>query len=367
LRCSTPGYSDLANVGWQGRFIEDVAMLDRIRVALVAPPWFDVPPTGYGGIEQVVGDLAEALTRDGHEVTLVAAGRDGTPARLLRTYEEPPTERLGEALPEVIQAAAAARLLADLDVDIVHDHTLAGPLTAAGRRAPTVATMHGPVEGDLVEYYRQLGPDIPLVAISNAQRMIEPDLNWVATVHNGIAVDTFPFQPEKEGWLLFIGRFTPDKGPDLAIDAAKAAGRHLVLAGKVNEPDEQEYFDEVIRPRLGPDVTYVGEMDAKLKRELYAKASCLLFPIRWAEPFGIVMVEAMACGTPVVALRNGSVPEVIADGRSGIICENAEELPAGIEKALELRPADCRDHVARNFDLATMAHGYEQVYRRLIG
>ena len=143
-------------------------MLDRIHVALVAPPWFDVPPTGYGGIEQVVGDLAEALTRDGHEVTLVAAGRDGTPARLLRTYEEPPTERLGEALPEVIQAAAAARLLADLDVDVVHDHTLAGPLTAAGRRAPTVATMHGPVEGDLLEYYRHL--DTSLVAISQAQR-----------------------------------------------------------------------------------------------------------------------------------------------------------------------------------------------------
>jgi len=339
-------------------------MLDRIHVALVAPPWFDVPPTGYGGIEQVVGDLAEALTRDGHEVTLVAAGRDGTPARLLRTYEEPPTERLGEALPEVMQAAAAARLLADLDVDVVHDHTLAGPLTAAGRRAPTVATMHGPVEGELLEYYRHL--DTSLVAISQAQRTAAPDLNWVATVHNGIAVDTFPFQAEKEGWLLFIGRFTPDKGPDLAIEAAKAAGRHLVLAGKVNEPDEQAYFDEVIRPLLGPDVTYVGEMDAELKRELYAKASCLLFPIRWPEPFGIVMVEAMACGTPVVALRQGSVPEVIADGRTGIICENAEELPSGIDKAVQLRPADCREHVLRHFDRATMARGYVQVYRQLM-
>jgi glycosyltransferase involved in cell wall biosynthesis len=344
-------------------------MLDPLHIAMIAPPWFDIPPTAYGGIEQVVGDLTVALTRNGHQVTLIAAGRDGTPARFLQTYPEAPSERLGHPLPEVIHAAAAARLLAelDLDVDIVHDHTLAGPLTARGRPAPTVATMHGPMEGDLLEYYRQFGEDMSLVAISEAQRASAPELNWVATVHNGIDVASFPFRADKEGWLLFIGRFTPDKGPDLAIDAAKAAGRHLVLAGKTNEPEEQEYFDDVIRPRLGPDVTFVGEMDAELKRELYAKASCVLFPIRWAEPFGIVMVEAMACGTPVVALRQGSVPEVIADGRTGIICDLPEELPSGIEKALELRPDECRDHVERNFDLATMASRYEEVYRRLIG
>jgi glycosyltransferase involved in cell wall biosynthesis len=138
-----------------------------------------------------------------------------------------------------------------------------------------------------------------------------------------------------------------------------------VLAGKVNEPAEQEYFDEVIRPRLGPDVTYVGELDATEKRDVYGKTACLLFPVRAPEPFGMVMVEAMACGTPVVALREGSVPEVVADGRSGIICDSPDELPGGIDKAMQLRAGDCRDHVARHFDRRRMAHGYENVYRQL--
>jgi glycosyltransferase involved in cell wall biosynthesis len=330
---------------------------------MVAPPWYDVPPTAYGGIEQVVGDLVTALTDHGHRVTLIAAGRDGTSASMLRTYDRPPSERLGDTLPELVQAAAATRLLSDLDVDVVHDHTLAGPLTSAGRPAPTVATVHGPTHGELVDYYRVLGRSASLVAISHAQRRAAPELNWIGTVPNGIDVGSFPFRESKEDWLFFLGRFCPDKGPDLAIDAARAAGRSLVLAGKVNEPAEQEYFDDVIRPRLGPDVTYVGELDATMKRELYVKASCLLFPVRVAEPFGMVMVEAMACGTPVVALRAGSVPEVVADGRSGIICDSPDELPRGIDKAMQLQAGDCRDHVARHFDLGRMAHGYEHVYR----
>jgi glycosyltransferase involved in cell wall biosynthesis len=338
---------------------------DRLHIAMVAPPWFDIPPTAYGGIEQVVGDLVNALTDHGHQVTLIAAGPDRTAADMLRTYDRPPSERLGDPLPELIHAAAATRLLSDLDVDVVHDHTLAGPLTSAGRPAPTVATVHGPMRGELLDYYRQLGRGASLVAISNAQRSAAPGLNWIGTVPNGIDVASFPFRESKEDWLLFVGRFCSDKGPDLAIDAARAAGRSLVLAGKVNEPAEQDYFDELIAPRLGPDVTYVGELDAVMKRELYAKASCLLFPVRVPEPFGMVMVEAMACGTPVVALRAGSVPEVVADGRSGIICDSPDELPRGIDKAMDLLAADCRDHVARHFDLSQMADGYEHVYRKV--
>ena len=340
---------------------------DRLHIAMVAPPWFEVPPAAYGGIEQVVGDLIHALTDHGHQVTLIAAGRDSTPAAMLRTYDRPPSERLGDPIPEVVHAAAANRLLSDLDVDVVHDHTLAGPLSSAGRRAPTLATVHGPMVSELGDYYRELGRSVSLAAISNAQRVAAPDLNWIGTVPNGIDVDSYPFQEAKEDWLLFIGRFCPDKGPDLAIDAARAAGRSIVLAGKVNEPAEQEYFDEVIRPRLGPGVAYVGELDVTMKRELYAKASCLLFPVRTAEPFGIVMVESMACGTPVVALRAGAVPEVVADGRSGIICDSPDELPLGIDKAMHLRAGDCRDHVARHFDLGQMAHGYVRLYRQVSG
>jgi glycosyltransferase involved in cell wall biosynthesis len=337
-----------------------------MRVAMVAPPWFPIPPGAYGGIEEVVSDLTGALVARGHQVTLIAAGDDGTPATSLRTYAEPPSDRLGEPLPEVYHAAAAAQLIADLDVDVVHDHTLAGPLTAAGRTVPTVATMHGPMDGELGDYYRRLGDTVSLVAISEAQRAVAPDLNWVGTVCNGVNVASFPFQETKEEWLLFVGRFTPDKGPHLAIDAAQAAGRRIVLAGKCNEPAEEEYFAAAIQPRLGRTASYVGEVDAATKRELYAKAACLLFPVQWPEPFGLVMIEAMACGTPVVALDDGSVPEVVVDGITGIICGTAEELAAAIPKAERLRPAACRAHVAEHFDVSVMAEGYERVYRQVV-
>jgi glycosyltransferase involved in cell wall biosynthesis len=338
---------------------------ESLRVAMVAPPWFSIPPQAYGGIEEVVADLVRALSARGHHVTLIGAGRDQTPGQFLRTFEKPQGDRLGEPLPEVVHAAAAARLLADLDVDVVHDHTLAGPLTAAGRPAPTVATMHGPMDGELADYYRQLGPAVSLVAISQAQRALAPDLNWVATVPNGIDVDSYPYRDRKEDWTLFIGRFVPEKGAHLAIAAAKAARRRIVLAGKVNEPAEEEYFEQAIRPHLSEDVTYVGELDAAGKRELYAKAACVLFPVQWPEPFGLVMTEAMACGTPVVALRNGSVDEIVDHGRTGIICDSPEELSPGIAMAANLRPNDCRAHVARHFGLVTMAEGYEQLYRRI--
>jgi glycosyltransferase involved in cell wall biosynthesis len=195
---------------------------------------------------------------------------------------------------------------------------------------------------------------------------VAPDLNWVGTVCNGLNVASYPFQETKEDWLLFVGRFTPDKGPHLAIDAAQAAGRRIVLAGKCNEPAEEEYFEAAIQPRLGRTVSYVGEVDAATKRELYAKAACLLFPVQWPEPFGLVMIEAMACGTPVVALNDGSVPEVVVDGTTGIICGTAEELAAAIPKAERLRPAACRAHVAEHFDVSVMAEGYERVYRQLV-
>jgi glycosyltransferase involved in cell wall biosynthesis len=337
-----------------------------LRIAMVAPPWFNVPPEAYGGIEQVVADLTHTLVAWGHEVTLFGAGSDDTTATFVRIYKKPPSHRLGEPGPEVIHAAAVARWLADMDVDVVHDHTLAGPLTAAGRQAPTVATMHGPMNGELADYYRELSESVSLVAISEAQRASAPDLNWVATVYNGIDVATYPYQEAKEDWVLFVGRFNEDKGPHVAIDAARAAGRRIVVAGKLIEPAEEEFFELEIRPRLGPDATYVGEIDAAQKRELYAKASCLLFPVTWPEPFGLVMIEAMACGTPVVALDSGSVPEVVVDGTTGVICTLPEELPAAIEKAQRLRASDCRAHVASAFDLAKMAEGYEHVYRQLI-
>jgi glycosyltransferase involved in cell wall biosynthesis len=344
---------------------DDDAAAGAIRIAMVAPPWFSVPPQAYGGIEKVVADLAQGMVARGHDVTLIGAGPDATPAKFERTYARPPSDRLGEPVPEVVQAAAAARIIADLDVDVVHDHTLAGPLTALGRATPTVATMHGPVDADLGIYFRQLGPAVSLVALSEAQRRAAPDLNWVATVPNGIDVDTFPYREDKRDWVLFVGRLAPEKGAHLAIDAARAAGRAIRLAGKMTEPFEEEYFEQEVRPRLGEDATFIGETDAAGKRDLYANAAALLFPVQWEEPFGLVMIEAMACGTPVVALSSGSVPEVIDHGRTGVICDRPDDLAEGIVEALALRPADCRAHVRRHFDVETMVDGYERVYRRL--
>ncbi|GGL35110.1 glycosyltransferase family 4 protein [Planomonospora parontospora] len=334
-----------------------------LRIVMVAPPWYEVPPRGYGGIESVLAELIAGLSRRGHEVTLVAAGRPGTSARFLRTYADPPSGRIGQALPEVLHAARAHDLLAGIDADVVHDHSLAGPLTAAARTAPTVVTCHHEVDGEFGEYYRALGREVSMVGISAAQQRLAPDLNWTGVVHNAVETGSFPFREHKEDWVLWLGRFNEDKGAHLAVDAARAAGRRILLAGRITEPGEREYFDREVAPRLGSDAVYVGEADAVRKRELLAGARCLLFPILWEEPFGMVMIEAMACGTPVVALRRGAVPEVVADGLTGFVRSRPEELAEAVEAAGGLDPRACRSRVRRRFDVAVMAEGYERVYR----
>ena len=337
-----------------------------LKIAMVAPPWFELPPRGYGGTEAVVAALVDGLVARGHEVTLVAAGEHRTAATAFhRVYDEPPTERLGTPIPEVIAAAEAARAIDDAEVDVVHDHTLAGPLLARGRRQPTVVTMHGPVTGESGDYHERLGSTVDLVAISDAQRRLNPRLNWVGTVHNAIDVPSFPFRAEKDDYVLWLGRFSPDKAPDLAIEAARRAGRRIVLAGKLNEASEFEYFDDVVRPLLGGDAEYVGEADAALKRELLSHARSLVFPIQWEEPFGMVMIEAMACGTPVVAMRRGSVPEIVEHGRSGLVVDDFSRFPRALALAEELDPAEVRTEAERRFDLPVMARGYERVYRML--
>lgn len=338
-----------------------------LDIAMIAPPWFAVPPKGYGGVENVCADLVDGLVERGHRVTLIGAGESGTGARFVATYKVPPSSRLGEPLPEMVHAAAAARFLADHAFDVVHDHTLAGPLLARGRHTPTVVTVHGPVQGEPGLYYRSLGDTIHPVAVSSAQRRSAPDLVWAGTVPNAVDVATFPFRAAKENLLLFLGRMHPGKGAHLAIDAARAVGMPIVLAGKCAEPVEREYFDSHIKSRLGPDVTVFGVADAVAKRDLLSRAAALIFPILWDEPFGMVMIEAMACGTPVVALRRGSVPEVVVSGVTGAICDEPEGLADAIRAALRLDPRACRAHVESHFHVDGMVSGYEAVYRHVIG
>ncbi len=339
----------------------------QLHIAMVAPPYFDVPPKAYGGIEVVVADLVDALVARGLEVTLIGAGKHATRAqRFITTYDVGPADQLGEPMPEMVHTAKVASILDTLNVDVIHDHTMAGPLMARGRLTPTVVTAHGPVRGDPGAYYRALGGTVQLVAISGAQRSSAPDLTWAATVHNAIRADTFPFRAVKDDFALFLGRFHPEKAPHLAIDAARAAGMAVILAGKCSEPIERAYFSREIEPRIGADVTIFGVADAVAKRDLLSRAACLLFPICWDEPFGLVVIEAMACGTPVVALRRGAVPELIVHGKTGVIVDTPAEMPDAIPQALLLDPADCRKHVESGFTVEVMAAGYEAVYNRTL-
>jgi glycosyltransferase involved in cell wall biosynthesis len=339
-----------------------------MRIALISTPWYRVPPRGYGGIEQVVSLLADGLAARGHHVTLV--GVDGTGSRAQRfvsTYDRPQGGRIGSALPEVLHAARSWEALADVDVDLVHDHSTAGPLLAAGRSCPTVVTAHNDVVGEHGDVLRALARHLSVVAISGHQRDLTPDLPWVGTVHNGVDVGRFAFSADKGDFVLFLGRASLEKAPHVAIDAARAAGRRIVLAAKCVEEVERCYYDEQIAPRLGPDVEWIGEVDTATKRSLLAGAAALVFPIAWDEPFGLVMIEAMASGTPVVALRRGSVEEVVEHGRTGWVCDSEDELAARLRDLGDLDPEACRQRVAARFSAEAMVDGYELVYERAVG
>ncbi|MBF6060380.1 glycosyltransferase family 4 protein [Nocardia terpenica] len=340
-----------------------------LHIVMIAPPYFEVPPAGYGGVEAVVAQLADALVARGHRVTLLGAGRPGTTARFIPVWDTILSDRLGDPFPEVLNALKVRQIVAELartdHIDVIHDHTFAGPLNAPlyhDLGIATVVTVHGPVDGEAQEYYRTLADTTHLVAISDRQRSLAPDLNWVGRVHNAIRASEWPFRVKKQDFALFLGRYVSYKGPDLALRAAQAAGIPLVLAAKMNEPPEKAYFTKSVRPLLSPRDVVFGEADAVAKKLLLSSARCLLFPIRWEEPFGIVMIEAMACGTPVVALRGGAVDEVVEDGVTGIICDEPSDLPAAIAEAHRIDPAACRRRVIDRFSVDHLGAGYESAY-----
>ena len=340
-----------------------------LRIAMIGTPFYEMPPTGYGGIELICAELVDALVARGHRVTLFGGGlRSGTRATFVSTMPELQHERLGQAIPELRHAARVNRLLCSgaWHFDVVHDHSAAGPLMSAARPAPTVVTVHGAADGELGDLYADLGQSVGLVAISDFQRRQRSDLNWIGTVHNAVDPSWFAPAHRPDGPVLWLARFCPDKGPDLAIQACRAAGLPLVLAGKCNEPGEHRYLDEVIRPMLGDDIRLLLNADRSTTRDLLTAARCLIMPIRWHEPFGMVMVEAMASGTPVVALRRGSVPEVVRHGVTGWVCDDPDDLPAWLLRSGELDPADCVAHVRLRFSADAMARAYEKVYRKAI-
>ncbi|MFD3681801.1 glycosyltransferase family 4 protein [Streptomyces sp. NPDC058613] len=339
----------------------------RLDIVMVSTPWFELPPAAYGGIESMCADLVDGLVELGHRVTVIGVGANGTKGEFIAT--EPTAqgaERLGRSGPEVLHAARVGRVLRTLRPDIVHDHSTAGPLQAGQRPVPTVMTAHGPVSGEIGDYYRALGGSVHLVAISRAQQEQAPDLPWAGQVHNAVRTLDYPFREHKGEGVLFLGRIAADKGVHLAIDAAREAGMTITIAGKCNDPAEEPYFEKEVLPRLGEDAQWVGEVDQRAKRELLAQSRCLVFPICWEEPFGMVMIEAMACGTPVVALRRGSVPEIVEHGVSGYICDHPDQLADAIRSVGRLSARDCRRRALDRFDTSRMAAAYESLYHRLV-
>jgi glycosyltransferase involved in cell wall biosynthesis len=346
---------------------------DPLRIAMLAPPWIPVPPLGYGGIEAVVALLCEALVERGHQVTLFAAPGSRSAARVYPLLEDAHPNEIGASLYEsdhVAGAWAQIDLAAEggLPFDVMQDHSGFTALAMADRVAvPVVHTIHGPFDRHTAPFYRRHGHKARLVAISSTQAQSAPvGVRIAGVVPNPIAVDRWPLRVHKEDYLLWIGRMDPVKGAHRAIRAARQAGRVLVLAGPVQTGQEQ-YFREQVEPYVdGRRVQYVGEVAGVAKQQLYANAAALLMPIRWREPFGMVMVEALACGTPVIAFPEGAAAEIVIDGENGMLVADEAEMARAISEVGSIDPIRCRSSVAERYDISVTATGYEHVYRQAI-
>ena len=341
-----------------------------MRIAQVAPLFESVPPRLYGGTERVVSYLTDELARRGHDVTLFASGDSLTLATLM-----PVVERATRFDSET-HAVLGAEFIRELglvfsrarDFDVIHCHVdyLAFPFHGL-TLTPTVHTVHGRLDlAHLIPVYRQFRT-VPLVSISDAQRVpLAPlGVRWAGTVYHGLPVERYAFAAEDRGYLAFLGRIAPEKQADFAIEIARRVGLPLRIAAKVDAAD-QAYFERVVAPLLDdPLVEFLGEIGEDAKPAFLGGARALLFPVDWPEPFGLVMIEAMACGTPVVARPCGSVPEIVVHGRTGFVADTLVELADAVKRLDEIDRSECRRHVERHFSAARMAEDYEKVYRRL--
>jgi len=341
-----------------------------VRIAQVSPLYERVPPRLYGGTERVVSYLTEELVRRGHAVTLFASGDSQTRARL--TSVVPHALRLAdtpiESLPaHVIHLAEVFKRARDFDV--IHCHVdYLGFLFGDLVRTPTVHTLHGRLDLPFLRQVFPHFPHVPFVSISDAQRAPLRDVavSWIATVHHGLPLHLFRFSPDPGRYLAFVGRISPEKRLDLAIAVAREVGVPLKIAAKV-DPEDRAYYEQHIRPLMDdPMVEYIGEIDDATKSEFLGGALALMFPIDWPEPFGLAMIEALACGTPVIARPCGSVPEVMVDGVTGFVAEKVEDLVEAVKRVDTIDRAACREHVEARFTVERMADDYEAVYTRLI-
>jgi glycosyltransferase involved in cell wall biosynthesis len=336
-----------------------------MRVAVVSPPWLPVPPVRYGGTESVIDTLVRGLERTGDEVLLCAPADSTSPVRTAATRERSAGTHAISAATELSHVVRAYDMLRAWGADVVHDHTLAGPLYAERTGLPVVTTNHGPFDEDLRPLYRAISVTTPIVAISHHQAGSAGDIPIAAVVHHGIDVDEFPFSAEPGEFALFVGRMTAQKGVARAIRIAKQASVPLSIVAKCQEPAEIRYFEERISPLLDDDVTYLGELTRQETSDVIAGARCLLNPIDWDEPFGMVMVESLACGTPVVATPRGSVPEIVT-AESGVVADSDAALADAVIRSAELDRRACRAHARARFSSERMVDEYRSVYARVL-
>jgi glycosyltransferase involved in cell wall biosynthesis len=339
----------------------------RLRIGIVAPPFLAIPPAGYGGIERVVSVLVEELAERGHDVTLFAVAGSTTNAHLVSPLTNPATLGDPAAMADELYHTTAAYLRAD-EFDIIHDHTGTGPALGAvlGEITPVVHTLHSPWTEQGRHLFGLIDDRVEMVAISQAQRAANPQLHYAGVVYNGIDLAAHPFNAVKEDFVVFLGRISPEKRPEIAVDVAREAKLPLVMIIKRSEPAEHAYWDEIVAPRLSDNVTVIEEPPHAMKVDLLGRARAMLFPIDWPEPFGLVMTEAMACGTPVIARPLGAAPEIVVDGVTGFLCSTPAEMVEAVISAKELRPEQCRARVERHFSAPAMVDGYERIYREAL-
>jgi glycosyltransferase involved in cell wall biosynthesis len=341
-----------------------------MRVALIAPPWTPIPPPLYGGIELVVDELARGLVAAGHDVMLFATGDSTCPVPTKWTLPHAEGMRIGMAVPELRHVLHAYQEIS-YDYDIVHDHTVAGPFYAERYPGlPVVTTVHGPFNEELTDLYMAIAHRVPIICISKAQHAAAPQVPIAGVIHHGIDAAKFPMGDgagDAEGeYLLFLGRMAPDKGAHRAIEIARKAGMRVLLAAKMREPWERAYYEEQVAPLLGADAVYLGEVSHERKLELLAGAKALLFPIRWNEPFGMVMLEAFACGTPVLAFAEGAAPEVVEHAKTGFLCADEQDMVEAVERLGTLRRQDCRAAAEGYFSTSRMVADHLAVYEGVV-
>jgi glycosyltransferase involved in cell wall biosynthesis len=342
--------------------------MQAMKIAQVAPLYESVPPKLYGGTERVVSYLTEELVRQGHDVTLFASGDSVTKARLVAC--SPRALRLSQHVVDplahhFVQLEQVFAHAQSFDVIHFHNDYLHYPFSRR-QNTPHLTTLHGRLDmPDLAPLY-ELFSDIPVISISNAQRKPLAAVNWQGTVYHGLPIDRFTGGEKPGSYLAFLGRISPEKRPDRAIRIAQKFGMKLKIAAKVDAVD-RKYFAKVIKPLLDERwVDFVGEVDEVSKQEFLANAYALLLPIDWPEPFGLVIIEAMACGTPVVAYRQGAIPELIEDGISGFIVDNLDEAVQALHRIPSVDRRRCRARFEERFNVTRMAHDYMSIYERLI-